>query len=47
MAEKGVSCERMSGLWGYSDEFPAVCECANGHLDTVSTPTEAISLEQL
>jgi hypothetical protein len=47
MAEKHASYARISGLRVYSDEFPAVSECVNGHLDMVSTPTEAISLEQL
>jgi hypothetical protein len=47
IAEKRVPYARMSGLRGYSEEFPVASECVSGHLDTVSTPTEAISLEQL
>jgi len=38
---------RIPGLLVNSDGLPAGYGCVNGHLDMISTPTEAISLEQL
>lgn len=38
---------RIPGLHVNSDGLPAGYGCVNGHLDMISTPTEAISLEQL
>lgn len=45
--EKLPNFARIPGLLVNSDGLSAGYECVNGHLDMISTPTEAISLEQL
>lgn len=45
--EKLPNFARIPGLLVNSDGLPAGYGCVNGHLDMISTPTEAISLEQL
>ena len=44
--EKLPNFARIPLLLAYSDGLSVGYGCVNGHLDMISTPTEAISLEQ-